>query len=82
VDLAKYLADRNRVPESDAMFSQATKLAPESPAVLYARAETLIRQKRNLNDARALLERYLKSPLTPDDPPRQQAEELLKQLYR
>jgi len=80
VDIAKYLADRNRLPESDAMFSEAAKLSPASPSVLFARAETYVRQKRNLADARRLLELYLKINLTPDDPPRYRAEELLKQI--
>lgn len=80
LDVARYLADRNKVPESDAMFNEAAKIAPESPAVLFARAETYVRQKRNLSDARRLLVQYLKSNLTPEDPPRERAEELLKQI--
>jgi hypothetical protein len=44
---------------------------------LFVRAEAYIQQKRNLNDARRLLERYLASPLTPDDPPREDARALL-----
>jgi hypothetical protein len=33
-----------------------------------------------LDTARKLLEQYLKSPLTPEDPPRERAEALLKKL--
>lgn len=80
IDLAKYLAKRDRVPESDAMFVEAAKIAPESPAVSFARAETYIQQKRHLKDAQHLLERYLHSELTPDDPPRERAEELLRKV--
>src|SRR5262249_44771548 len=81
IDIAKYLAERGRVPESDAMFHEAAKLAPDSPRVLFARAEGYVRQKRNLSDARKLLETYLNSStLTPEDPPREKAEELLKQI--
>jgi tetratricopeptide (TPR) repeat protein len=79
IDLAKFLSDRGRVKESDEEFAAAARLAPNSPELLFARAETFIQQKRNLNDARALLERYLASPLTPDDPPRQDARALLSQ---
>lgn len=79
IDLAKFLSDRGRVKESDEEFAAAARLAPNSPELLFARAETYIQQKRNLNDARALLERYLASPLTPDDPPRQDARALLSQ---
>jgi len=77
IDLAKFLSDRGRVKESDEKFAEAARLAPDSPQLLFARAETYIQQKRNLNDARRLLERYLSSPLTPDDPPREDARALL-----
>ena len=82
IDLAKFLSDRGRVKESDEKFAEAARLAPNSPQLLFARAETYIQQKRNLNDARQLLERYLASPLTPDDPPREHARTLLSQDRR
>jgi Flp pilus assembly protein TadD len=78
LDLATYLSKRGRVQESDQVFEQAVKLAPNSPRVLFARAETYVKQKRNLTEAKSLLQKYLKSELTPDDPPREQALELLK----
>jgi tetratricopeptide (TPR) repeat protein len=77
IDLAKFLSDRGRVKESDEKFTEAARLAPDSPQLLFARAETYIQQRRNLNEARQLLERYLSSPLTPDDPPREDARALL-----
>lgn len=80
MDLAKYLAKHGRVSESEALFEHATRLAPGSPQVLYGRAETYVEQKRNLEQARRLLEQYVRAPLTPEDPPRQQAEELLKKI--
>ena len=79
MELARFFAKRGRVKESDEKFAEATQLAPNSPQVLFSRAETYIRQKRNLKDARLLLERYLASPLTPDDPPRDNARALLTQ---
>jgi Flp pilus assembly protein TadD len=82
VDLAKFLSDRGRVKESDEKFAEATRIAPNNPELLFGRAETFIQQKRNLNDARELLERYLASPLTPDDPPRQDARTLLSKTGR
>jgi Flp pilus assembly protein TadD len=82
VDLATYLAKRGRVKESDAMFAQAARVAPNSPKVMFEQAETYIREQRNLNDARQLLQRYLASQLTPDDPPRERAQELLKKIDR
>ena len=79
LDLAKFLARHGRVGESDQVFAQAAKLAPNSPQVLYDRAAFYIKQKRNLDQAAALLEKYLHSPLTPDNVPREKALELLKQ---
>jgi Flp pilus assembly protein TadD len=82
IDLAKFLSDRGRVKESDDEFAEAARVAPNSPQLLFARAETYIQQKRNLQDARHLLERYLASPLTPDDPPREHARTLLSRTGR
>jgi tetratricopeptide (TPR) repeat protein len=77
LDVAKYLAKRGRVRESDALFDQAARMAPNSPQVLFERAATYVKEQRNLREARQLLERYLRSPLTPDDPPRDRAQALL-----
>jgi tetratricopeptide (TPR) repeat protein len=80
LDLARYLAKRGRIPESEAAFDKALKLAPNSPKVYFARARAYIEGKRNLDQAKVLLIKYLQSDLTPDDPPREQAEKLLKQV--
>ena len=80
IDLARYLAKRGRVQESDATFEKALQIAPDSPRVDFARARTYIEEKRNLDKAKALLIKYLHSDLTPDDPPRDQAEKLLRQV--
>lgn len=77
-DLAKYLARHGRTEESDQLFAQATEVAPRDPEVMYYRAETYIDGRRHLDDARQLLQQYLASPLTPNDPPRASAEALLK----
>jgi len=78
--LARYLANHGRVKESDALFEKAARMSPDSPRVMFDRAAAYINEKRDLNVARQLLERYLKSPLTPDDPPRERAEALLEKL--
>ena len=79
IDLAKYLSKRGRYQESDAVFAQAEKMAPNDPRVLYERAETYIDNNRNLKEARQLLQQYISAKnLTPDDPPRSRAEELLR----
>ena len=80
LDLAKYLAKQGRYKESEDAFQEADKLAPNSPKVMFARAHTYIKEKRNLDEAKALLYKYLRSNLTPDDPPREEASKLLKQV--
>jgi tetratricopeptide (TPR) repeat protein len=79
VDLARFLASHGRLQESDAIFAQAEKIAPNAPRLLFEKASALVKAKKNLPEARSLLERYLRAPLTPDDPPRSEAERLLKQ---
>ncbi len=78
VDLAKFLARRGKYNDSDREFQQAAKVDPDSRLVLYARAETYVETKRNLETARELLQQYLRSPLTPDDPSREEARRLLR----
>ncbi len=78
VDLARFLAKQGRYQESEQSFRNAEKIAPNSPKIIYARADTYIQQGRNLDTARQLLKRYLQAELTPDDPSRADAEKLLK----
>lgn len=78
--LARYLGLRGRAKESDALFEEAERIAPEAPKVLFERAQVYIRTGRNLDEARRLLRRYLSAPLTPGDPPRSGAEALLKKI--
>ena len=78
VDLARYVAKRGRLQEAHLLFEQARKLAPSQPRVAFAEARVNIENRRNLEQARRLLEEYLRARLTPDDPPRQEAEKLLR----
>ncbi len=78
VDLAKFLAKQGRHQEAEQVFQQAEHVAPGSPRLLFDRAEIYVHSGRNLDTARMLLKQYLSKPLTPDDPPRQEAEKLLK----
>ncbi len=80
VDLARFVARRGRLAESDALFEQARKLAPSLPRVAFAQARVDIENHRNLERARELLQQYLHANLTPDDPPRQEAEKLLQHV--
>jgi len=78
VDLARYVAKRGRLAESDALFEQARKMAPSQPRVAFAEARVNIENHRKLEQARELLQSYLHASLSPDDPPRQEAEKLLQ----
>ena len=80
LDLASFLARRDRRQEADEWFDRAARLSPDSPDYLWARGSELARSKRNPQLARDLLERYLKASRKPDDPPASEARELLKKL--
>lgn len=82
IDLAKFLSRRGRFEESERSFAEAQRIAPDSPKVLYARADTYIHSGRNIDRARELLKQYITSKLTPDDPPRNEAVKLLEQAER
>jgi cytochrome c-type biogenesis protein CcmH/NrfG len=77
IALAQFLARRGEVQQSEQALAHAAQITPASPKLLFARAELYIRQERNLEAAHELLRRYLQMPLTPEDPPRREAERLL-----
>jgi Flp pilus assembly protein TadD len=79
LDLATFLAKRGKVQESEMAFQQAAKIAPNDPKLLFDRARIYVESKRNLEQARHLLEQYLKADLTPDHPSREEAQRLLRQ---
>jgi Flp pilus assembly protein TadD len=78
--LARYLATHGHLKESDALFEQAARMAPNNPRVMFDRAATYIHENRETDTARKLLEQYMQSTLTPEDPPRERAEAMLKKL--
>lgn len=80
IDLARFLAKQGRFQESDQSLAQADKIAPNSPRLIYARADLYVKNKRNLDVARKLLQQYMSMSLSPDDPPRSDAAKLLKQV--
>ncbi len=79
LDLAKFLAKRGRFDESDQTFAKAEQVAPNTPKVLYERANSNIKNNHNVDEARDLLKRYLAMNLGPEDAARQQAQKLLRQ---
>lgn len=80
LDMAEFLAQHKRFDESEAYFKRANEVAPNNAELKFERAKTLIETKRNRDEARRLLQEYLNSSLTPDDPPRSEAEQLLRQI--
>ncbi len=80
LDLASLLAERGRHREADALFDRAAELAPNAPAYLFARGKQLALSRRDPQQARQMLERYLRSQRGPDDPPPSEVRELLKKL--
>lgn len=81
-DLASFLARRGRYQESDEEFAKALSLAPDDPELLFARAQSLVEQKRNPEEARRLLHQYLALNLTPENPSRLEAQKLLEKISR
>jgi tetratricopeptide (TPR) repeat protein len=80
IDLARFLSKQGRFQEADQSLEQAEKIAPNSPRLVFARADLYVKSKRNLEVARKLLKQYMSMSLTPEDPPRSDAAKLLKQV--
>jgi tetratricopeptide (TPR) repeat protein len=80
IDLARLFTRQGRHQEADQSLAKAEALAPNNPSLIFAKAELYVKSKRNLGVARQLLNQYLTMTLTPDDPPKAEAEKLLKTL--
>ncbi|MBV9297091.1 MAG: tetratricopeptide repeat protein [Acidobacteriaceae bacterium] len=80
IALAKLLATEGRLRESDAVLAAAQDVNPNAPRIWFERADILIKQKRDLQEARALLQKYMRAPITVDDPPKEEAMRLLRQV--
>jgi tetratricopeptide (TPR) repeat protein len=80
IDLARLFTKQGRYQEADLSLAKAEQIEPNSPRLMFAKADLYIKSKRNLDVARDLLKKYLSSHLTPDDPPRSEAQKLLKQV--
>ncbi len=82
VDLAKFLARNGKTIEADQLFDRAAAAAPDKVSLTFERAKILSEGKRDTAKARQLLNEYLKSDLTVDDPPRAEAQKLLLSLSK
>jgi Flp pilus assembly protein TadD len=80
LELARFFANQGRTRESDAALAEASKIQPNEPRIWYARADILIKEKRNPDEAKDLLHKYLQAPITVDDPPKEEAARLLKHV--
>lgn len=80
IDLAQFYARQKRQADTEAALDRAGQAEPGAPKVWFARAQIYAEAKRNLGEARALLTRYVAAPLAPDDPPRAEAQALLRKL--
>lgn len=78
LNLATFLSARGRYDESEALFRAAEERYPNSPRVLFAHAAAYIQSKRRLDQAEALLEKYVALPITSEDATRREAAALLK----
>jgi tetratricopeptide (TPR) repeat protein len=80
IELARLQAKHGRYTEADQNLARAEKIEPNSPRLMFAKADLYIQSGRNLDVAKSLLKRYLTCTLTPDDPPRSDAEKLLEKV--
>lgn len=80
LDLARFLARRGRIDESEEVLKKAEELFPGHPDTLFARAEIYIQGGRNLDMAREMLIRYLSLELDESHPAPFEAERLLKKI--
>lgn len=79
IELARLLVKQGRYQEADQDFDRAEKVAPNSPQVIFSRAEIYVQAHYNIAVARELLKQYLNLSLRPDDPPKSEAAKLLRQ---
>ena len=78
IDLAAFLAKQGRYQESEELFDLAGHMAPDSPKLMFARASSYVQTGRKLAEARALIQRYIGSRHSPDDPSQSEVEGLLR----
>jgi Flp pilus assembly protein TadD len=80
IDMARFLAKQGRFQEADQNIARAEQIAPNSPKLIFAKADLYVKNGRNLDVAKHLLKQYMSMSLSPEDPPRSDAAKLLKQI--
>jgi tetratricopeptide (TPR) repeat protein len=80
IDLARFLVKQGRFQEAEQSFHRAEQVAPNSPKLIFARADTYIKANRNLDVAKELLKRYMSIEVNAEDPLKSDAAKLLHQV--
>jgi tetratricopeptide (TPR) repeat protein len=80
IDLARFLVKQGRFQEAEQSFDRAEKVAPNSPKLIFCRAEIYVKAHRNLDVAKELLMRYMSAQVNAEDPPKSEAAKLLRQV--
>jgi Tfp pilus assembly protein PilF len=80
LDVARYQAKLGQVDESEATFVQAEARWPGDRRLAFDHGKFYVEHHREPQRARRLLEGYLHAELRPDDPPKREAEALLRRL--
>ena len=57
IDLARLFTKQGRYQEADQSLAKADQIAPNSPKLMFAKADLYIKSKRNLGVGRELLKR-------------------------
>src|ERR1035438_9559399 len=80
IDLARLFTKQGRYQDADLSLAKAEQIAPTSAKLTFAKAAVYRQTRGNLDVAEEQLKRSLSPALTPEDPPRADAEKLLKQV--
>lgn len=80
IDLARFLVKQGRFQEAEQSFDRAEKIDPNSPKLIFSRAEIYIKAHHNLDVAKELLKRYMSAEVNAEDPPKSEAAKLLRQV--
>ncbi len=80
LDVARYQAKLGRLDESEATFVQAEAHWSGDRRLAFDHGKFYVEHHREPERARRLLDGYLKADVSPDDPPKREAEALLRRL--
>lgn len=80
IDVASFLARRGRHRESEEWFETAAALDPAHRLLPFEWSKAYVNSGREPERVRQMLQRYLQSEPTPDEPSRKEAEQLLRRI--